>query len=151
MIVWLTGQPGAGKTTLALQLISYYNKNLYDVQCFHIDGDSLRAITRNFDYSLQGRKQNISNVHAIARYLDSVSEKNMVFISVVAPLRTMRDDLKSTNKVFEVYVHTSETRGREANFSKIYEPPISSFLDIDTTYISPEEASKIIINNLNLK
>ena len=54
MIFWFTGQPGHGKTVLATAL----KQNLNNV--FHIDGDDLRVIFANTDYSEQGRRKNIS-------------------------------------------------------------------------------------------
>ena len=150
MIIWLTGQPGAGKTTLARELIQWARHSAPQLCVSHIDGDSLRSITQNFDYTLEGRKRNIANVHAIARYLDHQTDKALVVISVVAPLRVMRDELRSTNQLVEVYVHTSSVRGREANFSKCYEPPLADFIDMDTTDISPHQGCAIIVNDHRL-
>jgi len=52
-IIWLTGQPGAGKTVLATELKQHLDN------VFHIDGDDLRAIFDNKDYSEVGRRKNI--------------------------------------------------------------------------------------------
>jgi adenylylsulfate kinase-like enzyme len=143
MIIWFTGQPGAGKTTLALKLIEEKKSANPELNIVHIDGDNLREITQNFDYSLEGRKKNIENVHTIARFMDFYGA--LVVISVVAPLRIMRDNLKETNKMIEVYVHTTNVRGREKNFAKNYEAPEKNFIDIDTTVDSVEESiSKIL-------
>ena len=143
MIIWFTGQPGAGKTTLALKLIEEKKRENPELNIVHIDGDNLRSITQNFDYSLEGRKKNIENVHTIARFMDFYGA--LVVISVVAPLRIMRDNLKETNKMTEVYVHTTNMRGREQNFAKNYEAPEKNFIDIDTTVDSVEESiSKIL-------
>lgn len=143
MIIWFTGQPGAGKTTLALRLIKEKKRENPELNIVHIDGDNLRSITQNFDYSLEGRKKNIENVHTIARFMDFYGA--LVVISVVAPLRIMRDNLKETNKMTEVYVHTTNVRGREQNFAKNYEAPEKNFIDIDTTVDSIEESiSKIL-------
>lgn len=143
MIIWFTGQPGAGKTTLALRLIEEKKRANPELNIVHIDGDNLREITQNFDYSLEGRKKNIENVHTIARFMDFYGA--LVVISVVAPLRAMRDNLKETNKMTEVYVHTTNVRGREQNFAKNYEAPEKNFIDIDTTVDSIEESiSKIL-------
>ena len=49
MIFWFTGQPGSGKTTLGKALLEKLN------DAFHIDGDDLRGLSANVDYSEQGR------------------------------------------------------------------------------------------------
>ena len=53
MIYWFTGQPGSGKTTLANALMERLNtKNM-----LHIDGDGLRDIFKNYDYTNVGREK----------------------------------------------------------------------------------------------
>ena len=47
MIIWFTGQPGSGKTTLAKALMKEWNKPFL---LYHIDGDGHRELTGNFDY-----------------------------------------------------------------------------------------------------
>ena len=131
MIYWFTGQPGAGKTTLAKALIKECNDN-----CIHIDGDGLRDLFQNFDYTPKGRVKNIQSVLDLCRFLD---DKGLtVVVSVVAPYRDMRESLKSTNEVTEIYVHTTEIRGRENYFAKDYEPPLDDFISMDTTNRSIE-------------
>ena len=53
-LIWLTGQPGSGKTTLAQALLEHFQKN--DKKVINIDGDDLRGFTSNKDYSKQGRE-----------------------------------------------------------------------------------------------
>lgn len=139
MIYWFTGQPGAGKTTLALELISRLENTI------HIDGDNLRDILQNFDYTPEGRVKNITNVIVLARFLDYKGFN--VVISVVAPYKELRESLKSSNKVVEIYVHTNEIRGRENFFSNQYEKPTTNYIDIDTTNITVKEC----IDNLLAK
>ena len=55
MIIWLTGQPGSGKTTLANQLIKSLTQNNKNIKILNIDGDDLRALNKNKDYSKKGR------------------------------------------------------------------------------------------------
>ena len=139
LVYWTTW---SRKNNMALKLLEEKRKNP-ELNIVHIDGDNLRSITQNFDYSLEGRKKNIENVHTIARFMDFYDA--LVVISVVAPLRIMRDTLKETNKMTEVYVHTTNVRGREQNFAKNYEAPEKNFIDIDTTIDSVEESiSKIL-------
>ena len=140
MIFWFTGQPGAGKTTLALELMKHLEKSI------HIDGDNLREIFKNFDYTSKGRQENIKNVITIARFLDHM-EYNII-ISVVAPFRELRESLKKTNKVTEIYVHTDKIRGREHYFSKNYEKPLNNYIDMDTSKLSPSECIKMLLDKL---
>ena len=63
MIIWLTGQPGSGKTTLANELIIHLKKSNPSIKIINLDGDDLRNISRNKDYSKEGRIKNISTVY----------------------------------------------------------------------------------------
>ena len=137
MIFWFTGQPGSGKTTLGKALL----KNLED--SFHIDGDDLRGLSANVDYSEQGRISNIRTAQSIAMYLDNKG-KNVV-VSVVAPYRWLREEFKERHNVNEIYLHTTEIRGREHYFAENYEAPEVNFLDIDTTNVSVEDCIEKII------
>ena len=130
MIFWLTGQPGSGKTTLGKALISRLEK------AYHVDGDDLRSLSSNVDYSEQGRISNIRTAQSIAMYLDNKGQN--VVVSVVAPYKWLREEFKERHKVNEIYLHTTEIRGREHYFAEDYEAPTSNFLDLDTTNISVE-------------
>ena len=63
-IYWFTGQPGAGKTTLAKGLMN----RLSLVNFVHVDGDDIRDIFQNKDYSENGRRQNIQKAQDIAQF-----------------------------------------------------------------------------------
>ena len=66
-IYWFTGQPGAGKTTLAKQLKDY----LHPSNVMLVDGDDIRDIFQNKDYSENGRRKNIEKAQDISLFLDS--------------------------------------------------------------------------------
>ena len=57
MIFILTGQPHSGKTTLAKHLKKALEISYGYRKVFHIDGDDLREILNNKDYSEQGRRK----------------------------------------------------------------------------------------------
>ena len=96
-----------------------------------VDGDDLRRIINNKDYSEQGRRTNISQAIAIAKYLaDSNCD---VIVALVSPYKDLRDELKASADVIEIYVHTKNIRGREAFHVADYQPPTEDFIDIDTT------------------
>jgi len=141
MIYWLTGQPGAGKTVLAKML---HSNRLLD---FHIDGDDLRELTNNKNYGIEGRVQNVATAQKIAHYLHNQGRN--VVVSLVSPYIDQREEFKQMlgDKLVEIYVHTSEERGREQYHVKGYQPPLNNFIDVDTTHDEPEESYRKIISN----
>ena len=141
MIYWFTGQPGHGKTTLAKAMLDHLASK--GIEAFHVDGDDLRALTTNADYSRGGRENNIRRAQLLAHYLQS--KGHTVVVSLVAPYRDIREELKAAADVTEVYVHTSETRGREEKHASDYETPLTDFIDIDTTGKSVEESLQEVI------
>ncbi len=142
-IYWFTGQPSHGKTTLANILVA--NLKWRDRRVFHVDGDSLRALTLNVDYSKQGRLDNITGAQKIANYLHN--EGYDVVVSLVSPYRKQREEFKKHigNRLVELYVHTTEPRERDEYKSLDYEAPLENFIDVDTTDITPEQNIKNIL------
>lgn len=135
MIYWFTGQPGHGKTVLGKKLYNFLrfeNEKQFNA-VFHIDGDDLRALTVNKDYSEQGRINNIRNAQMIAEYLHN-NDRDVV-VSLVAPYRWLREEFKERlgADVQEIYVHTTEPRERDHFKVEDYEAPLENFIDVDTT------------------
>ena len=133
MIIWLTGQPGSGKTTLAKRfigdkLIDFMKHHWMDI--IHIDGDDMRELTGNKDYTEQGRRKNIKFVMEMAKFLND--QHFIVVVSMVSPYRDQREELKKERNVVELYLHTTEVRGKEKYFVDNYESPVDNFIDIDT-------------------
>jgi adenylylsulfate kinase len=148
MIYWFTGQPGHGKTVLAKMLKEYIEYNNPHKKLFHIDGDDLREILVNKDYSKQGRENNIRTAQNIALYLDNKGYD--VVVSLVAPYRELREEFKSRTNTIEIYVHTTEERGREQFHVQDYEAPTENFIDIDTTDDAPNSSLVYLLNKLSL-
>ena len=144
MIYLFTGQPGSGKTTLAkkLQFWLQTDKKNWRKSVFHIDGDQLRELFPNTDYSKESRYKNIGKAFDIAKFLDASG--NDVVISLVSPYKELREKFKSECKVQEIYCHTKTIRGREDKFALDYEPPIEFYIDLDTSE-SPDETFKKLL------
>jgi len=141
MIYWFIGQPGHGKTTLAKALIDQLRRGGYSP--YHVDGDDLRALTTNKDYSRAGREANIKRAQNIAQYLHGQGE--IVVVSFVSPYRDIREELKQTTGLTEVYVHTMEIRGKEDRHVNDFEEPLNNFIDVDTTNTSVEDCVALIL------
>jgi adenylylsulfate kinase len=142
MIYWFTGQPGAGKTVLADLL------RKEKLGSFRLDGDEMRDLFSNKDYSIKGRIANIDAAQKIAHYLNN-QEKNVI-VSLVSPYLDQREEFKKLlgDQLIEIYVHTSEERGREQYHVEGYQPPLNNFINIDTTHDTPIESLTKILNEI---
>ena len=144
MIYWFTGQPGAGKTTLVNNLLDHFGKE----NTIIIDGDDLRDIFQNKDYSEVGRRKNIERAQDIALFLDK--KGFTVLVALVSPYRDQREEFKFNTSVVEIYVHTTEDRGRNDFHVDGYEPPLSNFIDIDTTIKNETDSYYELLKKLSL-
>lgn len=148
MIIWMTGQPGHGKTTLSDLLkakLDLVNKPVGKMTV-QVDGDDLRKLTINKDYSEQGRINNIRNAQMIAEFCHN---KGMdVIVSLVSPYRWLREEFKERMEHFliEYYITCDEPRERDHFHVKNYEPPEKNFYLIDTTVKSPEDSVREIVD-----
>ena len=143
MIYWFTGQPCAGKTTLAKLL----QHELGDTP-FMIDGDDMRDLFSNKDYSIKGRVENVGTAQRIAHYLHNQGKD--VIVSLVSPYIDQREDFKKLldNNIKEIYVHTSEPRERDHFKAEAYIAPRENFISIDTTKDTPKESIQKILNQI---
>jgi adenylylsulfate kinase-like enzyme len=135
MITVLFGQPHSGKTTLAQKLEANY----------YIDGDHLRTMFQNKDYSRQGRINNLNRASDIATYLHY--NGNDVVLSLVYPYKEARDYLNNlVPGVKWVYLHYTEERGREEFHVKDFELDLleEKVLALSTSRWSVEESVHLI-------
>ena len=143
MIVVLFGQPHSGKTTLGklLKQSLQLEKRNWKTNVHHIDGDELRKLYANTDYSREGRIANLNRASDIAAYLDSKGFD--VVMSLVYPYKEARDYLnKLAPNVKWVYLHYTDVRGREEFHVKDFELDLieEAPLTINTTNESIEES-----------
>lgn len=140
MIYWFTGQPCAGKTVLANML------KKEKPGAFRIDGDDMRELFSNKDYSINGRVSNVGTAQRIAQYLNNQGKD--VIVSLVAPYIDQREDFKALmgDQIVEFYVHTTESRERDHFKAIAYTPPLANFVDIDTTYDTEEQSFEKVLS-----
>ena len=115
MIILFYGQPASGKTTLANRLtVEFpYNPVL-------IDGDRWRDVTKNKDYSKEGRLRNLKGAFDMALYLEK--EGYTPVLSFVCPYEELRYYLKeNAREPYIVYLKYNEDRGRNKNFANDFD------------------------------
>ena len=144
MIYWFTGQPGSGKTVLADLL-----KEKYLPHAYRIDGDEMRELFKNKDYSMKGRIANIDAAQKIAHYLHNQGKD--VIVSLVSPYLDQREEFKDMMEwqLQEIFVHYNIAeirRGREEYHVMDFQKPIFDYLDIDTTFETPKESLTKILD-----
>jgi bifunctional enzyme CysN/CysC len=164
--IWLTGLPGAGKTTLASAL----EQRLRDQgrpTCV-LDGDGLRAgLCRDLGFSEADRIENIRRVAEVARLM--VDAGLTVMVALVSPFRAQRRlarQLLSDGEFIEVFVDTPleecerrdpkgmyamARRGKLKDFTGIdspYERPENPELRIDTSVTSVEASVELVLRHL---
>ena len=80
-IFWLTGLPCAGKTTIAKELAKNIHAEI-------LDGDDIRKIIKNTDFSFEGRR---NHMNSVAEFASILSKYNNVVVKLVLLLN--RDNI----------------------------------------------------------
>ena len=92
-VVWLTGVPGSGKTTLAKAL----ERQLFErhIQVFVIDGENIRpGVSADLGVSGSDREENMRRAAEVAKLF---AEAGFVcIVNFTSPLRTERDRARRT-------------------------------------------------------
>jgi len=122
MILWFTGQPGSGKTTLADELSKILPNSGYCDKVFRIDGDDLRDILNNKDYSEKGRRKNMEFAMNMAKVMEN--KGYWVLVSVVSPFEDLR-----TGKI--IYLKSTRDLRKEYHVD-YYEKPTENYLELNT-------------------
>jgi adenylylsulfate kinase len=166
--LWLTGLPGAGKSTLA-QLLS---RELTDRRCANLilDGDEVRlGLCRDLGFSPADRAENIRRIAEVAAMLNRAD--TCAIVALISPLRKDRATARAIigdSAMREVHVSTAlsvcESRdpkglyrraraGQLDNFTGIdapYEPPLHPQLTLDTGRWSPAQCVEQMLSMLRL-
>ena len=76
--------PGLPTKMILMMAKEYLNNN-----CFHIDGDDIREIFDNKDYSEVGRMKNIELAQHLSHFLHKKGQN--VVVSLVSPYKDQRE------------------------------------------------------------
>ncbi len=165
-VLWLTGLPSSGKTTLASYVVGRLREKGLNVEW--LDGDNVRNVFPSTGFSKQERDMHIKRIG----FTSSLLERNGVVVvnSFVSPYQESRDFIRDLCKNFiEVFVNTPlevceerdpESLYKRAREGKIknftgyddpYENPLNPEKELDTTNRSVEECGDEILNYLGME
>ena len=101
-VIWLTGLPGSGKTTIAKEVAKLLAEKGLDVEI--LDGDEMRKVlSPEAGFSREDRERHIRRVAYVASLLAKHGVATIV--SLISPYRSAREYARSLVKNFiEVYV-----------------------------------------------
>ena len=144
-VVWFTGLPCSGKTTIAKKLMEILKEQGRDVEL--LDGDTVRDYIRNKDFSKEGRNKHLRYIALMAKLL---AERGVIVLcSFVSPYKENRDFARSICKNFiEVYVKTLVEvcikRDVKGMYKKALNGEIKGFTGIDDPYEEPENPEVMV-------
>jgi len=140
-VVWLTGLPAAGKSTLAMRL----ERRLFDagLQAYVLDGDNLRAgLCRDLGFSRDDRRENVRRASEVAALF---ADAGIVAIAAfISPDRAERERARMAagDDFYEVYVKADESlreaRDPKGHYAKARAGHLADFSGINGEYQAPE-------------
>tara|TARA_Y100000294_G_scaffold63993_1_gene60693 strand:+ start:3593 stop:4513 length:921 start_codon:yes stop_codon:yes gene_type:complete len=168
IVVWFTGLPCSGKSTIANAVFDILKKK--DMMVERLDGDILRStITKDLGFSKEDRMENLRRATFLAKLL--ARNGVIVLSSFITPYesirKNVRNELEKDSAFIEVYVKASlETckkrdekgmyvkaeKGEIKNFTGINDPfeePKNADIVLDTEEKTVNECVKEVINFLN--
>ena len=169
VVIWFTGLPSSGKTTLSNLLGDSLRAEGNPVVC--IDGDAFRkSLASDLGYSIADRQENIRRAAQMARLVvESGVTAICSFISPTEQIRQLARQIISSPRFVEVYVSTplevckqrdvkglykKVAQGLIKDFTGIdspYEVPANPDCTIDTSLMSPSECANLLFTCITQK
>ena len=167
-VVWLTGLPASGKSTVAQAAVEHLAE--LGFQAVRLDGDVFRSfVSDDLGFSAEERRENVRRAAGVAALLASAG--HLVIASFVSPYESDRRAARErvgSDGFIEVHVradvatcrtrdpkglYARASRGEIVGFTGVdapYEAPTSPDIVLDTERISVTEAAEKVVDFLRL-
>ena len=163
LVIWLTGLPGSGKSTIA----NIVERKLAALgrQTMLLDGDNLRqGLNADLGFDAAARSENVRRVGEVAKLMSDAGL--IVIVALVSPYqadRTRAAALLPEGRFLEVFVDTPievcrqrdpkglyarADAGKIVNLTgrdQVYETPVDPALVLHTDELNPEEAANRVL------
>lgn len=136
LVIWLTGLPCAGKTTIAMALVK--KLKLQGLHVEHLDGDTFRKeISKDLSFTDKDRRENIRRAGFVAEAL--CKQGIVVVASFISPHREVRDELKQRiPRMVEVFVDTPLEVCKKRDVKGLYKAKTAMMTGINSVYEAPQ-------------
>ena len=168
-LVWLTGLPGSGKSTISHEL--EYRLFRQNIRAYVLDGDNVRqGLCRDLGFSADNRRENLRRVGEVAGlFVDAGILTIAAFASPYRADRRMVRQMFAPGDFIEVYLRCEVTvceerdpkglykkarRGEIKNFTGVsdpYEPPENPEIILETDRLSIDASVDMIMGYLREK
>jgi adenylylsulfate kinase len=147
-VVWLTGLPASGKSTLAHAV----EERLHDLafQAMVLDGDNIRhGLCADLGFSIADRNENVRRTSEVAKLL--LERGMVVLVALVSPVRSAREkarDSMPAGDFLEIYcrcpLEICRQRDSKGLYARAQRGAIADYTGVSSPYEAPLEPALII-------
>lgn len=147
MVIWFIGLSGSGKTTISSRFIEVI-KEKTNKHIIHLDGDEIRFLFENKDYSVNGREKNAKVISNLSNFLNDNDVIVIASVLSIFPNWQLWNRQNITN-YFEIYVKVDFERLLEREVKSLYKDALSgqikNVVGVDIKF--PEPNPDYILDN----
>jgi adenylylsulfate kinase len=146
-VIWMTGLPGAGKSTIAKTL--HHSLKTRGFNAIVLDGDTLRGgLCSDLGFSNADRNENIRRFAHVAKLFQQ--EGYVVIVATISPMQSHRDLARTIvgDSFVETFIATPFDICRERDpkgmYAKALQGQLTQFTGVSDTYEQPAAAEIVV-------
>ncbi|SAL72116.1 adenylylsulfate kinase [Caballeronia peredens] len=140
-VVWITGLPGSGKSTIAYAIDR--RLNIEGIESVVLDGDALRiGLCSDLGFSCEDRNENVRRAAEVARLF--LERGMVVVVALVSPLREARErarEIVSATDFLEVFCScplvVCQQRDPKGHYARAKAGSMTQFTGVSSPYEMP--------------
>jgi adenylylsulfate kinase len=151
MVIWIIGLSGAGKTTLASQVVKRVRQ--LNGKVVLLDGDVVRTIFKNdVDHTIEGRRRNAERLSVLSKFL---ADQGIHVVGAVLSIfpewrRWNRENIPEYSEVYlKASTHTLLRRDNKNLYARAAKGEIVNVVGVDIPFPEPENSDLVIENDLD--